>query len=200
VTVFSGDNYFFLLLQGNNEMNERTFVGEAARLRDPARLALLEIERVVRISLEKLEIHSMLDIGTGTAIFAEAFFQKGLSVAGVDISDTMVAAAAQLLPKGDFRVGSMEKIPFKTGSFDLAFLGHVLHEADDATKALLEARRVACKRVVVFEWPYVEEKMGPPLAHRLRPDQVIDSAKKAGFKTVATIPMKHMALYVMDIS
>lgn len=181
-------------------MNERTFGGEAGRLRDPARLALLEVERVVAASLEKLAIRSMLDIGAGAAIFAETFFQKGLSVAGVDISEKMVAAAKGLLPQGDFRVGGMETIPFETGSFDLAFLGHVLHEADDTTKALSEARRVARQRVVVLEWPYVEEKIGPPLAHRLRPEQVIDSANSAGFKTVAIVPLKHMALYVMDIS
>jgi ubiquinone/menaquinone biosynthesis C-methylase UbiE len=181
-------------------MNERTFGGDTARLRDPARLALLEVESVVAASLEKLAIHSMLDIGTGTAIFAEAFSQKGLSVAGIDINEKMLDEAKQLLPEGDFRVGSMETIPFKACSFDLAFLGHVLHEADDTTKALMEARRVARKRVVVLEWPYTEEKMGPPLAHRLRPEQVIDSAKSAGFKSVASIQMKHMALYVMDIS
>jgi ubiquinone/menaquinone biosynthesis C-methylase UbiE len=181
-------------------MNERTFEGDAARLRDPARLALLEVERVVATSLEKLDLRSMLDVGTGTAIFAEAFFQKGLSVAGVDINEKMIAEAKRFLPEGDFKVGSMETIPFKTGSFDLAFLGHVLHEADDTIKALSEARRVARKRVVVLEWPCTEEKLGPPLAHRLKPEQVIDSAKSAGFKIVEDLPLKHMKLYRMDIS
>jgi 2-polyprenyl-3-methyl-5-hydroxy-6-metoxy-1,4-benzoquinol methylase len=67
-------------------MNERTFGEEAARLRDPKRMALLQVARVVDVSLEKLGIHSLLDIGTGTALFAEVFAQKGLSVAGVDIN------------------------------------------------------------------------------------------------------------------
>ena len=181
-------------------MNERTFGGDAGRLRDPARLALLEIERVVAASMEKLAIRSMLDIGTGTALFAEAFAKVGVSVAGIDIKDTMVNEAQRLLPEGDFRIGSAEKIPYENGSFDLVFLGHVLHETDDTTKALMEARRVARKRVVVLEWPYVEGKTGPPLAHRLRPDQVIDSAKSAGFKKVEDIHLKHMVLYRMDIS
>ena len=161
---------------------------------------MLEIDRVVSLSVEHLKVSSVLDVGTGTALFAEAFAKKGATVAGIDIKDDMVNEAKRLLPEGDFRVGSAEKIPYNDGSFDLVFLGHVLHETDDTTKALSEARRVARKRVVVLEWPYLEEKLGPPLAHRLRPDQVMDSATSAGFKKVEDILMKHMVLYRMDIS
>jgi len=181
-------------------MNERVFSRDAARLRDKTRTEMLEIDRVAGLSLEKIEINSVLDVGTGTAVFAEVFAKRGLSVAGIDIKNEMVNEAKRLLPEGDFRVGSAEKIPYDDGSFDLVFLGHVLHETDDTTKALSEARRVARKRVVVLEWPYVEEKLGPPLAHRLRPDQVIDSAKRAGYKNIEDIPLKHMVLYRMDIS
>ena len=37
----------------------------------------------------------------------------------------------------------MEKLPFEDKAFDLAFMGHVLHEADDLLTALKEAQRVA---------------------------------------------------------
>ncbi len=53
------------------------------------------------------------------------------------------------------------------GAFEVAFLGHVLHETDDPVRALSEARRVTTVRVVVLEWPYVQEEEGPPLEHRL---------------------------------
>jgi ubiquinone/menaquinone biosynthesis C-methylase UbiE len=94
----------------------------------------------------------------------------------------------------------MEKIPFGDKSFDLVFLGHVLHEADDMTHALTEAFRVAKVRVAVLEWPYVEEALGPPIAHRLRPGDIVAGAEKTGFLNVNNIRLKHMELYVMDVS
>jgi ubiquinone/menaquinone biosynthesis C-methylase UbiE len=191
---------FFLLSKECIKMNERVFSRDAARLRDKARTEILEIDRVVSLSIEHLKVSSVLDVGTGTALFAEAFAEKAIGVAGIDIKDNMVNEAKRLLPKGEFKVGCAENIPYGNGSFDLVFLGHVLHETDDTVKALMEAYRVARKRVVVLEWPYIKGKMGPPLAHRLRPDQVIASATSAGFKKVEDITLKHMVLYRMDIS
>jgi hypothetical protein len=74
-----------------------------------------------------------------------------------------------------------------------------LHEADDVSAALVEAQRVAKKRVAVLEWPYMEEDKGPPLAHRLRSEDVIAGARKAGFAKVNNIRLKHMELYLMDV-
>ena len=70
-----------------------------------------------------------------------------------------------------------------------------MHEADDTVKALREARRVALERVVVLEWPYYDEEKGPPLAHRLMPEQVIALAQKAGFDKIETTPLTHMVLF-----
>jgi ubiquinone/menaquinone biosynthesis C-methylase UbiE len=181
-------------------MDDRVYHGGAENLRTTARIELLEVERVVEVSLEKLSIGSVLDVGAGSAVFAEAFAKKGLKVAGIDINEEMVDAAKRLLPAGDFKVGSAEKIPYDGGAFDLVFLGHVLHETDDKVATLSEARRVAGKRVVVLEWPHTEENIGPPLAHRLRTGQIIESAYKAGLAKVEVVALKHMSLYVMDIS
>jgi ubiquinone/menaquinone biosynthesis C-methylase UbiE len=92
----------------------------------------------------------------------------------------------------------MEKIPFGDKSFDLVFLGHALHEADDISTALAEALRVARRRVVVLEWPYIGQDQGPPLAHRLRPDKVIACAKNTGFANVENAHLKHMELFLLD--
>src|SRR5271157_1156822 len=144
-------------------MNERTYHSGPDRLRELGRMALLEPDRVVRLTCEGVEIRTVLDVGTGTAIFAEAFKRAGLTVAGIDISEEMLAEARRFVPGCDFKLGSMEKIPFPDASFDTVFLGHVLHEADNVATALTEARRVAKNRVAVLEWPYVAEDKGPPL-------------------------------------
>jgi ubiquinone/menaquinone biosynthesis C-methylase UbiE len=111
----------------------------------------------------------------------------------------MVGEAKRLLPEGNFRVGSAEKIPYENGSFDLVFLGHVLHEADDPVAALREARRVMRQRVAILEWPYCDEPHGPPLAHRLSPATVGDLAARAGFQSVEALQLEHMDFYRLTL-
>ena len=181
-------------------MNDRRYAGEVARLRSPQRLALLEVNRVVDLCLEGITPVNMLDVGMGSGIFAEAFAKLGLQVAGVDITPEMLDAAREFVPQGDFREGAMESLPFPDASFDLVYLGHVLHEADDMQAALQEAKRVARQRVVVLEWsPNGTLEMGPPAHHRLQPDDVITLAQHVGFSKIGSLPTTHMMLYRFGI-
>jgi ubiquinone/menaquinone biosynthesis C-methylase UbiE len=180
-------------------MNERVFNKDHRLLRDKARLAMLEVDRVVALSLEGIGATSALDIGTGTAIFAEAFANAGLSVGGIDLNPAMIEEAKRLLPSGDFRLGGAEAIPFEAKTFDLVFLGHVLHEVDDPAKTLTEAARVGKKRIAVLEWPYVNQEKGPPLPHRLSPEAVASAAKSAGIALVKTVALQSLVLYLMDL-
>jgi ubiquinone/menaquinone biosynthesis C-methylase UbiE len=179
-------------------MNEKVFHGQPDRLRDPKRVEMLDLPSVVSASVEGLVPDSLLDVGTGTGLFAEAFVKSIPTIAGIDISEAMITEAKRLVPTADFKNGSVENIPYNSSSFDIVFLGHVLHESDDPVKALTEAHRVARKRVAVLEWPYAEEPMVPPLAHRLSRETVEKSAIAAGFQKVLVIYMKHMVLYRME--
>jgi ubiquinone/menaquinone biosynthesis C-methylase UbiE len=179
-------------------MHERRYKAEIERLRAPQRMALLEVERVIDICLDGIRAGSMLDVGTGSGIFAEAFARKGLTVAGIDPNPEMLKAAKEFIPKGEFRQGIIEKMPFKDKSFDLVFLGHVLHESDDQIKALIESKRCAKQRIAILEWPYKEEEIGPPLNHRLKPKDVVAAAEKVGFSNIETIQLAHMILFRLD--
>jgi ubiquinone/menaquinone biosynthesis C-methylase UbiE len=178
-------------------MHERRFHGQADRLRSAQRLELLEVERVVAICLDGLDIETVLDVGTGTGVFAEAFSQQGLVVTAIDVDPDLLEIARRYAPQATFRQAPAEVIPFSDRSFDLVFLGHVLHEADERLRALQEARRVARKRVVVLEWPYQEEEHGPPLEHRLKPEEVLEFARQTGFEAVETLQLRHMVLFRM---
>jgi ubiquinone/menaquinone biosynthesis C-methylase UbiE len=180
-------------------MNEKIYNHKIESLRDPERLERLEVDRVVDLSLEGLPIKSMLDMGTGTGVFAESFAKRNCLVAGVDINADMINAAKQFVPTGDFKKGSAEKIPFDDQTFDLAFLGLVLHETDDLLKALAEARRVARKRIAILEWPYENSENGPPLAHRLKPELIQDAVKSFGIKKFMNFKVKERVLYRMDL-
>jgi ubiquinone/menaquinone biosynthesis C-methylase UbiE len=176
-------------------MHERRFHGPADRLRSPERLALLDVERVVALSVEGLTVNCVLDVGTGTGVFAEAFSSLPLAVTGIDASLELLAMARGYVPRARFVQAAAEEIPFGDDVFDIAFLGHVLHETDDPLRALNEARRVACRRVVILEWPYREEPHGPPLEHRLQPQAVEDLAGRAGFGRPERIQLRHMDAY-----
>ncbi len=183
----------------SKETNERRFNGEPDQLRSSERLALLELDRVITLSIEGLGVGRILDVGTGTGIFAEAFRAKGFEVVGIDGSGVMLEVARRLVPEAEFKQGSAEAIPYGNGEFDLSFLGLLLHETDDPVQALREARRVARSRVVVLEWPYVHDGHKPPLEHRLSVERVLDTAKRAGLKRVEHQRLTHTDLYLMAV-
>ncbi len=178
--------------------HERRFHGDAGRLRSAARLALLERERVVELSLDGGAIGTVLDVGTGTGVFAEAFVAAGLKTTGIDPAVELLDMARAHAPQAVFMEAAAEQLPFADGSFDLVFLGHVLHETDDPESALREARRVAVRRLAILEWPYREEENGPPLAHRLPPARIFALAASAGLASLRRVELSHMDLYLWD--
>jgi ubiquinone/menaquinone biosynthesis C-methylase UbiE len=173
----------------------KRFHGGADRLRAPGRVQLLETQVVVRLCLEGLDVRSVLDVGTGTGIFAEAFLARGLRVAGIDPDPDLLLRARELLPGVEFSEGIAERLAFADGAFDLVFLGHVLHETDNPLAALREAGRVASLRVAVLEWPYVSEEIGPPLHHRLTHERIESLAREAGLQAIERTQLTHMQLY-----
>ncbi len=180
-------------------MHDRRFKADIEKLRAPGRVALLEVERVVALCLENLDIKKVLDVGTGSGIFAEAFAARKLEVTGIDANPEMIKAVQRLLPAVHFQEAVAEHIPYSDATFDLVFLGHLLHETDDRLQALSEARRVARLRVAILEWPYQDEEIGPPLAHRLKPEEITALAQQAGFRKIEKLPLAHMDFYRLEI-
>src|SRR5450759_181100 len=180
-------------------MHERRFNREIERLRDPERIARLEVERVVKLVLENLkEVKTVLDVGTGSGLFAEQFAAKGLRVTGLDANPEMLAASQQYVPLGKFHEGVAEKLPFPDGSFGLVFMGLLLHETDEPLAALSEAHRVALKRLAILEWPDEEQSFGPPREHRLSFEKITLLARQAGLKEVKQIRLDNLSLYRID--
>jgi ubiquinone/menaquinone biosynthesis C-methylase UbiE len=180
-------------------MHEKRFEGEVARLRSPARVEMLEVERVVNLCLEESKLKNVLDIGTGSGLFAEAFASLGLDVAGIDANPEMLIAAQEHVPAGSFRDGTAEVLPYADGLFDLVFFGLVLHETDEPLKAIQEARRVALKRICILEWPYQDGEYGPPLTDRLNPETVTELAYQVGIKKIETLKLMNTVLYRLSI-
>jgi ubiquinone/menaquinone biosynthesis C-methylase UbiE len=180
-------------------MHEKRFNREIERLRDPERVARLEVTRVIDLVLENFkEASSVLDVGTGSGLFAEVFAAKNLQVTGVDANPEMVTVSSQFVPSGTFHEGIAEKLPFQDQSFDLVFMGLLLHETDNTPGAIREAFRVSQRGLAVLEWPYETQPFGPPMEHRLAPENILSMAEQAGFQKTCVIRLTNFSLYVME--
>ncbi|HUI91864.1 MAG TPA: class I SAM-dependent methyltransferase [Chitinivibrionales bacterium] len=181
-------------------MNERTYSGDIAQLRRPERMAVLEVSRVAELCIKGMNAASILDAGSGSGIFLEAFSSRGLFCAGIDFNPAMLRAARGFLPLARVAASLADQMPFRDKSFDIVFMAHLLHEVDDPAITLAECRRIAKKRIAVLEWQYRQEEIGPPLLHRLRPDDVGNAAQKAGLQRVKPFVLKTLILYLIETS
>ena len=180
-------------------MHKKVYQGPADRLRRAERLKTLQIDRVVELCLKDRDIHSVLDAGTGSGVFAEAFYQRGLKIAGIDINPKMIETARQHVPECEFKAGELERLPYEDNRFDLVFCAHALHEADSLEKALSEAKRVSSKYVAALEWQFKITKHGPPLWHRIKVGRLQRVAKKLGFINVDVKQIRHQNLFLLTI-
>jgi len=181
-------------------MSDKRYNDRIDRLRSPERIARYQIEQMIGFCLEDSQIASVLDVGTGSGLFAESFHRKGLSVAGADVNPAMVEAAREFVPTAEFVVAPAEKLPFADQSFDLVFMACVFHEVDDHVQTLREARRVARRRIAILEYPYMDQPFGPPMHHRLKPEQVEVFARRAGLNGMRTVQMQSVNLYLLDVA
>ncbi len=178
--------------------SSKLYHGGAERLRSEDRLARLEVPRVVGLCLSGIEAASVLDLGTGTGVFAEAFLAAGVQATGIDLNPDFLALARTLVPQAIFLEATADDLPCDDGAHDLVFIGLLLHEVDDPLAVLREARRVARLRVAILEWPWKEGTKGPPLEHRMKPDQIAALAGEAGFSKVETTDLTHLSLYILE--
>jgi ubiquinone/menaquinone biosynthesis C-methylase UbiE len=180
-------------------MHEKRFSGDITRLRSAERVERLEVERVLQLCLEGGSYKDVLDVGTGSGLFAEGFAGHSMVVTGIDANPEMLPAARSYVPQGSFLQATAEELPFAQGSFDLAFYGLVLHEADDPLRVLHAAHRVSLKHVCVLEWPYREQTFGPPMEDRLSPPRLEELFHQAGFTQWECIRLKNTDLYRLEL-
>jgi SAM-dependent methyltransferase len=88
---------------------------------------------------------AVLDLGTGTGMFAHALalWRDASQVAGIDQSPAMLAQAAQRArhPRVRYLAGDAKALPVRDRAFDLALLSRVIHHLPDRRKTAAELKR-----------------------------------------------------------
>jgi ubiquinone/menaquinone biosynthesis C-methylase UbiE len=85
---------------------------------------------------------NLLDIGCGTGLFVEKYIQHGGQGTGLDLSEKMVAKARHRCPDCEFIVGTGEKLPFGSCSFNAVSSVLVFSYVRDPVAMLSEVYRV----------------------------------------------------------
>jgi SAM-dependent methyltransferase len=124
--------------------------------------------RLLRELLEPLAPGArVVEIGCGTGHFAAALAADGFEVVGIDPSERMLEVARSRVPVAR---ADGARLPFRDGAFDGAVLVSVLDFVEDPLRVLLEARRVARRRVVLLaltsgSWLGLRRRVAGRLGH-----------------------------------
>ena len=98
----------------------------------------------------------VLDIGTGTGAWAEAYRIKGaVDVHGIDFSSRMLTESRIKHPGISFAEGDAENLhDFADNSFDIVSASYVIHgvKKDQRKKMLSEMKRVSKKHVIIHDF------------------------------------------------
>lgn len=134
----------------------------------------VEVEKKLLEAVKGKDIHTLLDVGTGTGRILEVFaphIEKGL---GIDLSQDMLAVARTNFAEHELshcqaRQGDMYNIPAESASQDVVVIHQVLHYADQPEEVLREAARVLKPQgmlLVVDFAPHEMEELREQHAHR----------------------------------
>jgi SAM-dependent methyltransferase len=124
----------------------RTAAADEAPVRE--RLYADELKRFVDYVRER---EAVLDVGCGDGRVFEIFKEKGVSYAGVDLSEDVIAKAKARWAKdvadgrAAFEAGDLLDLPVEDGRFDVVVAAGILHHVPSAeyrAKALSELARV----------------------------------------------------------
>jgi SAM-dependent methyltransferase len=104
----------------------------------------------------------VLDLGAGPGGGTAMLAETGATVAGVDFSHTMVAAARRRHPGLTFHEGDAEVLPFGDGDFDAVVSNLVVHHLARPAAVLREVSRVLAPggRFAFIVWTAPEEQTG----------------------------------------
>lgn len=111
-----------------------------------------EFSKFVRDLAISLRCTSVLEIGCGTGIDLR-LFPNTFQIHGIDLNERALDIAKEKFTIGDFKKGSITKLPFENNSIDFVFTHGLMNYLDDDTldKGVAEMFRVSGKYIMNCE-------------------------------------------------
>lgn len=154
-------------------------------LDNPIRKLILSPEKVLK-SIKPLSEDTWADIGCGNGYFTIPFAKLVRKIYALDISPKMIDKLTQKMRNPKIQnieaVKSGENsIPLRSESIDGVFMAFVAHELNEPSRYVLEVAKILKPggRLVIVEYAKVPS-WGPPLNHRLAPEDMERWAKNVG--------------------
>jgi ubiquinone/menaquinone biosynthesis C-methylase UbiE len=112
----------------------------------------------------------LLDVGCGSGEFGAHAAGRGAVVHGIDAAAPMIALAGAAVPGADLRVGTLERLPWPDGAFDVVTGFNSFQFAPDMAAALAEAARVVRPggRLAVCNWGRPDRNELFPVTRRVQ--------------------------------
>lgn len=158
----------------------------AHRLNNPIRRILVSTKKALA-DIRPGATDAWADIGCGTGYFTIPLALITGRVFALDVSAEMLDHLKRTVKKKgianiELRQSNEDRLPLADASVDGVLLAFVAHELDRPADFFRETARTLKKngRLVIVDFAKVPS-FGPPLNHRLDPDQVTDWALEAGF-------------------
>jgi SAM-dependent methyltransferase len=122
------------------------------------RLDMIDRKNAVFYLLEKYMRHGpyqILDVGCGPGVFLEEAAARGHLAVGIDLSESMVRKAGEMLHQRDLSAafalhGDVEHLPFRDGTFDVVLCIGVTSYLPRDSDALFEIKRIVKEDGIVI--------------------------------------------------
>lgn len=106
------------------------------------------------LSLDDLRGRTVLDVGVGSGRFAEVAAEAGATVFGMDLSEAVVAAQANLGDRARIVQADLFHAPFPAATFDIVYSIGVLHHTPDTRAATLAIAKLVKPGGTLAIWVY----------------------------------------------
>jgi ubiquinone/menaquinone biosynthesis C-methylase UbiE len=140
------------------------------------------------------ENDTIADIGSGTGYFAipaSEIVGKAGKVYAMDISIDMIDELEKKIETCEISniitlVTEENDFKLENDMVDFTFICSVAHEAEDITLFIKEAIRITKPKgkIVIIDWKKEESDYGPPVDHRMAPEEIIIAFKKNNIKDI----------------
>jgi 2-polyprenyl-6-hydroxyphenyl methylase/3-demethylubiquinone-9 3-methyltransferase len=138
-------NYDYYDQEGDTWWRPDTFLNLIVRVINPVRVEFAKRTMDKNIQTDPGKI-TLLDVGCGGGLLAEEFAVRGYTVTGIDPSESSLQTAREHAESNNLQIdyikGTGERLPFKSGSFDVVLCCDVLEHVQDLPKVISEVSRV----------------------------------------------------------